>query len=138
MLNVFITVDADVWPRHPDWRETDLADDLARDFFGATPEGEFGIPYQIGRLNAHGLKAAFFLERLFASAAGAAPLRRMISVIRAGGQEAQLHLHPEWLKWTPRPALPPYRGDNLKDYSEGEQTRIVTQAVHNFRAAGGN
>src|SRR6267378_2689851 len=99
MLNVIFTVDIDVWPRYPDWRASGLERDLLRDFYGVTPQGEFGVPFQIDLIDAHKLKAVFFVDGLLASAAGPAPLQQMISVIQNRGQEVQLHLHPEWLQW---------------------------------------
>ncbi len=136
MLNVFITVDTEVWPRHPQWRTTALRDDYERDINGATPQGAFGVPYQIDMLNRHGLKAVFLVEGLFAEAVGLEPLRRLVRTIQDGGQEVQLHIHSEWLAWIEPDLLPGRRGQNIRDFTEDEQALLLGKALNNLRAAG--
>jgi hypothetical protein len=136
MLNVFLTVDTELWPCSADWRKTELAPDLQRDIVGVTDEGDFGVPYQIDLLNAHDLKAVFFVESLFASVVGAEPLRQIVSMIEGRGQEVQLHLHPEWLRHMRPPLVPDRRTEYLKDYTEDEQAELVAAALANLRAAG--
>src|ERR1700760_1658208 len=96
-LNVFLTIDTEVWPRTPDWRKNRLGEDIQRDIYGVTRHGDFGIGYQISVMNTHGLKAVFFLESLFADAVGIDALRNVLSNIQQAGHDVQLHLHPEWL-----------------------------------------
>ncbi|HEX8572712.1 MAG TPA: polysaccharide deacetylase [Allosphingosinicella sp.] len=55
-----------------------------------------GIPHQLDRLAAHGLKACFFVDPMPALVHGIEPIRRMVEPILAAGQEVQLHLHPAW------------------------------------------
>jgi hypothetical protein len=102
MLNVFITVDTEVYPLLPNWRETGLAGDIARDFDGQTSKGDFGLRYQLQMLNEYGLKAVYFVEPLFASAVGLEPLRKVVDLISKYGHEVQLHIHPEWLEHIPK------------------------------------
>jgi hypothetical protein len=135
-LNVFITVDTEVWPRHADWRETSLREDLRRDLYGVTPEGEFGVPYQMDVLDHFGLKAVFFVESLFPCAVGIDPLKALVSQIRSRGHEVQLHLHTEWLSWIDPPLLPGRLGNNLNEFTEEEQTLLLSRGVDNLRAAG--
>jgi hypothetical protein len=135
-MNVFLTVDTEVWPRYPDWRETELVRDIERDIQGITPEGDFGVPYQIRVLNEHELKAAFFVESLCASAAGPAPLRGVVEQIQSQGQEVQLHVHTEWLAWMTDSLLPGRTGQSLKDFSLGEQSLLIRQAAENLRTCG--
>ncbi|MGH7139748.1 MAG: hypothetical protein ACREHD_28745, partial [Pirellulales bacterium] len=82
MLNVFITVDTESWPRQPDWRETRLARDIEREVIGRTTEGDFGIAYQMRVLNRYGLKGVFFVESLFACAVGVERLREIVSLVQ--------------------------------------------------------
>ncbi len=135
-VRVFITVDTEVWPRYPDWREDKLAKDMRRDIYGVTPRGKFGLPFQIQVLNQHGLKAVFFVEGLFASAAGLDPLREIVTLVQEGGHEVQPHLHTEWLAWMREPILPGKRGQNLADFSEDEQALLIGKASENLRACG--
>jgi hypothetical protein len=55
-----------------------------------------GIPWQLERLAAHGLKACFFVDPMPALVHGIAPVRAMVEPILAAGQEVQLHLHSWW------------------------------------------
>src|SRR5262245_45849922 len=104
MLDVFLTVDTELWPFSRGWPTVPLAPehrDFTREidfyFHGNTRKGEFGVPYQLECLKQHGLRATYFVESLFASAVGMQPLREIVSVIHQAGQEVQLHAHPEWL-----------------------------------------
>ena len=56
-----------------------------------------GVPYQLRLLEAHGLKACFFVDPVPAVVYGIEPIRRMVEPILAAGQEVQLHAHPVWL-----------------------------------------
>jgi hypothetical protein len=136
MLNVFITIDTEAWPRDPDWRASALQRDIERDIHGATPEGHFGIGYQMDRLDAHGLKGVFFVEALCACAIGLEPLRAIVALIQARGHEVQLHLHTEWLAWMSRPLLPGRTGQNMKDFTEDEQSLLIAQGLRNLKACG--
>jgi hypothetical protein len=135
-LNVFLTVDVETWPCTPDWRSQNLTQDIERDIRGVTDEGEFGIPFQIAVLNGCGLKAAFFVESLFASVVGVRPLRGIVDLIQRRAQEVQLHAHPEWLRYMAAPPVPDRCSEYFKDYSLSEQTALVGEALRNLRAAG--
>jgi peptidoglycan/xylan/chitin deacetylase (PgdA/CDA1 family) len=136
-LNVLITVDAEVWPRTPGWRESALREDLRRDIYGATTTGAYGLPYQMDVLDAHGLKGVFFIEALCASAVGPEPLREVVKLVQDRGHEVQLHAHTEWLKWMEPSLLPGRTGQNLKDFAAEEQFILLGAALENLRAAGG-
>lgn len=136
MLNVFITVDTEVYPLLPDWRNTRLAGDVARDIDGQTREGNFGLSFQLKLLNEHGLKAVYFVEPLFASAVGFEPLRRIVGLIKKEGHEIQLHIHPEWLEHIPSTT---WKGPNFKtirEFNKADQTRLIALALHNLRESG--
>jgi hypothetical protein len=135
-MNVYLTVDTEVWPRFRDWRETRLERDLRRDIQGATDRGDFGVPFQIRVLNDHGLKASFLVESLFACAVGLDPLRQIVGSIREGGHEVQLHLHTEWLSRIDPPLLPGRTGQHCRDFTEDEQTLLIARGADNLRACG--
>jgi hypothetical protein len=138
MLDVYITVDTEVSTYGPRWQASAIEEDVERDIYGATPEGRFGIEYQIEMLNRHGLKAVFFVEALFADVAGPEPLARMVRVIREGGHDVQLHLHTEWLEnMSPETSpLPGRTGANMHDFSEEEQLRLLARGVENLKRCG--
>lgn len=134
-LKVFITIDTEVYPRISGWRDNGLAGDIRRDIYGDTPSGEFGIRYQMGMLNRYGLKAVFFVEPLFANAVGLETLKRTVGEIQESGQEVQIHIHPEWLRWMTRPPVAT-QWDNIADFSEDDQLILLAQAKKNLEDAG--
>ena len=134
-LKVFITVDTEVYPRIPGWRDDGLAGDIRRDIYGDTPSGEFGIRYQMKVLNRHGLKAVFFVEPLYACAMGLETLKKTVAEIQEGGHDVQIHIHPEWLRWMKRP-LVAGRGYQIADFSENDQFTLLAQAKKNLEDAG--
>jgi hypothetical protein len=136
MLNVLFTVDTEVWPEDPDWRNNNLLYDIDRDIFGQTTEGEYGIRYQMEMLNRHGLKGVFFLESLFAGAVKKNPLPHIVSTIQDMGHEVQLHLHSEWMQHIENAPLP--MKQHIKDYSESEQCHLIKQGLENLSRSGAN
>lgn len=138
-LDVLITVDTEVWPRSPGgtrWDGSDLRPHVRRDIYGDTADGAFGLPYQIDVLNAHGLKAVFMVEALFADAVGPGPLREIVGLVQQGGHEVQLHVHSEWLGWMPEPPLPARTGRAIAKFTEEEQVVLLAHGLENLRRAG--
>lgn len=136
MLNVFLTIDTEVYPLLPDWRETGLMSDMARDFQGQTFAGDFGVGYQLKVLNKYNLKAVYFVEALFASAVGLNPLRKIVDLINAQGQEVQLHLHPEWLKHIPDTTWGGRKYETIREFTEDNQARLIALGLRNLRECG--
>ena len=135
MLNVLLTIDTELWPRG-ELTEPSFAEAMARDIFGQTPKGEFGLRYQIDRLNALELRAVFFVEALFASMVGLDPLREIVQTIREGGHDIQLHVHPEWLAKKPDTLLPGRIGQHLTHFTSDEQRELIGRGVENLHACG--
>ena len=133
MLTVFITIDTELLPHTPDWRETGLEHDFRRDIEGRTVDGDFGIAYQIEVLNHYGLKAVFFVESLFASVAGLDLLQKIVDMIQRGGHEVQVHTHTEWLRFMPDVVR---TGQHLRLFSVDEQAAWIARSLDNLRACG--
>lgn len=136
MLNVFITVDTEVWPRSPNWRQEALAIDIDRDIYGRTLMGDYGLIYQLEVLSKYGLSAVFFVESLFASEIGVNPLKEVVQTIQNRGQEVQLHLHTEWLDYMRAPILAGRSGQNIKDFTEDEQACLIAEGLRNLGNVG--
>lgn len=135
-LNVFITVDTEIWP---DGMESDGAPfrrALERDILGQTPRGHYGVPFQLDLLRQHDLRAVFLVEALFATATGLAPLGEITHQITEAGQEVQLHLHPEWVPSIREHVRVRGTGDNIGDFSEDEQVVLLEAARANLQAVG--
>ena len=135
-LNVLSTVDTEFSPKDFHAANGEIRGLVERDVDGITPEGRFGIGFQMDMLEAHGLRAVFQVEALAASAIGPEALGRIVREVQDRGHEVQMHVHAEWLEALDLPDLPPFRGRNLVSYSADEQTRILEQALRNIRAAG--
>ena len=97
MLNVFLTVDTEIW--------CDGWDDLDRKFphyfksyvYGPTAEGDFALPGTLAILEDYNIPAVFFVEPLFSEKFGIEPLQEMVGLLLEKNQEVQLHMHPEWV-----------------------------------------
>lgn len=143
MLNVFLTVDTEIWPFSAGWptvplsaTKSDFADEMDFYIYGHTGVGSFGVPFQLTCLADHGLKATYFVESLFAGAAGLKPLKEIVSLVQDHGQEVQLHAHTEWLGEFRDPALPGQFRQYLHQFSGAEQAAIIRRAAANLRKAG--
>jgi hypothetical protein len=135
-ISVVLTIDTECWPKTRGWRESAMEADINRDIYGVVDGGEYGLRFQMQLLNAHRLRAVFFVESLFASVIGSDPLRRIVTEILAAGHDVQLHAHPEWLRWIELPGLPPAKGSHLKLFTMSEQAQILGHSLVNLRAAG--
>ncbi|MXS85194.1 hypothetical protein ABO04_04505 [Nitrosomonas sp. HPC101] len=143
MLNVYLTVDTELWPYSEGWPVTALSPDkttfdeeIAACFYGKTSEGEFGLPYQIEQLNQYGLKATYFLEPLFADRAGNNYLADLVDLIQRNHQEVQLHLHTEWLSEIHDPTIPPRFKQYMHQFTLDEQIALIAKGMHSLRMAG--
>lgn len=140
VLKVFLTVDAELWPGAEGWPHLPLAagrrldEELAADIHGLTDRGGYGLPYQLGVLRQHDLRASYFVEGLCAQQAGLAPLRHIVGLVQAGGQQVELHLHPEWA--TQRTDSPAQVCQYLCQLPVARQSALIRQAMRNLRDAG--
>lgn len=98
-------------------------ENIESSIYGRTPKGEYGIAYQIERLNAHRLKGVFFVEALHTRVLGVDHLKRMVDTILSGGHEVQLHLHVEWVWWASPPNPRSIRG--MKQLSLADQESLI-------------
>jgi hypothetical protein len=136
MMKLLITIDTESYPMTANWRGCRLADDLRRDVYGMTADGEFGIRYQSKVLRDAGLKAVFFVEALFASVPeiGSGPLEQIVGEILDAGHEVQLHLHPEWVQFIPILNLPPL--NRINHYKYDQQKTLLELGMNNLAKAG--
>ncbi|MDC8760583.1 polysaccharide deacetylase family protein [Janthinobacterium fluminis] len=138
MLDVFFTVDVEIWC--DGWKNIDAKFPAAysRYILGPTPAGAFGLPYQLQVLNDHNLAGVFFIEPLFSARFGAQALSDIVGMVAGAGQEAQLHLHTEWVDEARRPLLPAACGkrQHLRYFSRAEQAILIEAGVGMLRDAG--
>lgn len=138
MLNVFFTIDVEVWCGG--WQNIDekFPSAFDRHIHGKTSRGDFGMPYQFRVMNDHGLKSVCFVEPLFSSRFGPDPLAEIVGLVNEAGHENQLHLHPEWVWKAREPLLDNVTGNrqHLRYYSLDEQTRLIAAGRRMLEQAG--
>ena len=93
MLDVFITVDVEIWC--DGWHDLDarFSGAFERYVHGPTASGPYGLPHLLTVLGDHGLAGNFFVEPLFSARFGAQPLAEIVGLIQqeaAGMVAAQL------------------------------------------------
>ena len=143
MLNVFLTVDTEIWPFADNWprqplpeEKQDFTAEFAAYILGRTNEGDFGLPFQIRVLNENGLEANYFTEALAADRLGHVMLSDVVSMIQPARHDVQLHIHTEWLGDVNQPSLPGRFMQHVRHFSEDEQTSIIARGIENLVAAG--
>jgi hypothetical protein len=137
-MDVLLTFDVEVWCNN--WKELDerFPASYQRYVYGSSRKGNFALPYILDTLNRYGLKGVFFVEPMFARRFGIEYLRTIVEMLKACGQEIQLHLHPEWTdEITPSP-LDGTRGkrQHLTYYSQDEQTRLIRYGLETLEEVG--
>ncbi len=127
MLEVFLTVDVEVWC--DGWNDIDskFPDAFRRYVYGPTSNGNFGLPFQVDVLKSHGLTGVFFVEPLFSTRFGPEPLAEIVGILNAANQEVQLHLHTEWVDESLQPLLENVdrKRQHLRYFSLEEQTTLI-------------
>lgn len=136
MLNVFVTVDVEVWTDGWDLSPGRFPDYFDRYILGKSSSGEYGLRHQIRAANDRGLKFVFFVEPLFAWEFGLTPLREIVAMIREGGQSIELHLHAEWSAKSSRPILERNPGRLLRHYPQDDQARLIAHGLEMLRECG--
>ena len=138
MLDVFFTVDVEIWCDGWDDIDRKFPDAFRRYVYGETRHGEYGLPYKLNVLNAHGLTGVFFVEPLFSTRFGSEPLAEVVGLLNAGKQEVQLHLHTEWADESTQPLLENVAAKRqyLRDFSLEEQVTLIGAGARLLHEAG--
>ena len=138
MLDVFLTVDVEVWCNG--WKDLDakFPGAFRRYIYGPTSKGDYGLPYQLRQLRDHGLTGVFFVEPLFSTRFGPEPLAEILGLIREEDHEIQLHLHTEWVDESNQPLLDNVscKRQYLRYFSLEEQTILIQAGVQLIESAG--
>src|SRR5687768_3451671 len=139
MIDVFLTVDVEVWCDGWDDIDAKLPSAFQRYIYGHTSRGDYGLPYQLHQLQEYGLTGVFFVEPLFSTRFGLEPLSEIISLVRERGHEIQLHLHTEWVDESSVPLLDNITGKKqfLRYFSLEEQTILIRTGMKLIESAGG-
>jgi hypothetical protein len=139
MLDVFLTVDVEVWCDGWNDLDTKFPNAFKQYIYGPTSRGNYGLPYQLCKLQEHGLTGVFFVEPLFSTRFGLNSLTEILSLIREKDHEIQLHLHTEWVDESKKPILDNIVGkkQHLRYFSLEEQTILIQEGAKLIELAGG-
>lgn len=135
MTAVLFTTDTELSPAFHK-RGINVEENLDVSIFGKVGGGEWGIGYQMARLNEHCLKGVFFVEALSSFVFGIDSLKRVVIPILEGGHEVQLHVHTEWLDWMGDDPLGGRRGENIANFSFDDQHRLLEMGLEALVSAG--
>ncbi len=138
MLNVFFTVDVEVWCNGWDNIDLKFNAEFISYIYGATAKGNYGLPYQLQLLQDYGLLGVFFVEPLFSTRFGSEHLSEIVGLLVDKGQEVQLHLHTEWVDESIVPLLKDVTNKRqyLKSFSLDEQTVLIAEGAKLMEKAG--
>ena len=139
MLDVFFTVDVEIWCDGWDDIDARFPQAFRNYVYGNGPAGQYALRYQLQQLQEHGLHGVFFVEPLFATRFGIDPLTEIIGLIREYGQEVQEHLHTEWVCESRHPliALAQPRRQFLHQFTLEEQITLINAGKELIAQAGG-
>jgi peptidoglycan/xylan/chitin deacetylase (PgdA/CDA1 family) len=139
MLDVFFTVDVEVWCDSWQKLEQQFPSAFRQYVYGHTVRGDYGLPYMLDVLKDHGLTGVFFVEPLFSTRFGSEPLVEIIGLIRESAQDVELHLHTEWVDESIKPLLDNIHSKrkHLRYFSLEEQTTLIAAGAELFKQAGG-
>jgi len=127
MSQVLITVDTELSAGRQA-RGLDARANFESSILGRTDQGDFGIGWQMDRLEAHGLRGVFFVDPMPALVHGEALVADIVGGIVARGHEVQLHIHTEWLEWTRVSPVGGRTGHDLSDFSLDDQIILLELA----------
>lgn len=106
-------------------RGVSASENVARSITGRCAAGDFGVGWQIDRLNEHGLRGVFFVDPLPALVLGEGVVADLVGPILDAGHEIQLHAHPEWLAWARASPVDGRQGRNIGDFSLSDQIVLL-------------
>ncbi len=138
MLDVFFTVDVEIWC--DGWNDIDekFPDAFRRYVYGQTRHGQYGLPHKLDVLDSHGLTGVFFVEPLFSTRFGIEPLAEVVGLLNDGKQEVQLHLHTEWVDESVQPLLGDVASKRqyLRNFNLEEQITLIGAGAKLLHEAG--
>ena len=138
MLDVFFTIDVEIWC--DGWADIDrkFPDAYRKYVLGPTSSGDYGLPFQLQVLKDHGVLSTCFVEPLFSTRFGPHPLADIVGLIQDRGQDVQLHLHTEWVDESLEPLIAntSKKRQHLFHYTLDEQVKLIEAGAALLARAG--
>lgn len=135
MTDVLITVDTELSAGRQG-QGLPVDENFALSITGPTAVGDFGIRWQMDRLEERGLRGVYFVDPMPALVHGPEIVERIVHPILQRGHEVQLHLHSEWLQWAKESPVDGRTGRNIGDFSLSDQIILLSWASERLVAAG--
>lgn len=135
MSAVLVTCDTELSPalHQLGWSATR---NFESSILGRCPAGDFGVGWQMDRLDAHGHKGVFFVDPLAGLVCGPQVIADTVGLITARGHEVQLHIHTEWLQWAAHSPVDGRTGTSIADFSAEDQLVLLGLAADLLVEAG--
>ncbi|MCE7798628.1 hypothetical protein LWE61_19025 [Sphingobium sufflavum] len=111
-------------------------DNLRHSLTGSTNVGDYGIGWQMDRMEAHGIRGVFFVDPMPGLIHGPDLVARMVEPILSRGHEVQVHIHTEWLQWAKDSPVDGRTGRNIGDFTLADQVALLGWARDTLVAAG--
>jgi hypothetical protein len=127
MSDILITVDTELSAGRQA-RGMDARANFESSILGRTGQGDFGVGWQMDRLEAHGLKGVYFVDPMPGLVHGERLVADIVGPIVARGHEVQLHIHTEWLQWAKESPVGGRQGRNIGDFSLDDQITLLGAA----------
>ena len=137
-MNIHLTFDIEIWCNGWDTLDQSFPGNFQRYVYGKSSHGSYALPKTLEILGRYGLQGVFFVEPLFAARFGLEHLATIVGLIRAAGQQVQLHLHPEWTDEI-APAIienNASKRQHLSHYTLQEQTALIAYGRDLLERAG--
>ena len=137
-MQIYLTFDVEIWCGAWDNLDDRFPASFDRYVYGRSAKGNYALPKTLEILDRHGLKGVFFVEPLFAARFGVEHLATILDLIKAGGHDIELHLHPEWtdeIRPLPFPGAKVKR-QHLWQYTREEQMALITLGRNLLAQAG--
>lgn len=113
-----------------------FVENLRLSLTGSTDAGEFGIGWQMDRMDAWGIKGVFFVDPMPGLIHGPDLVARMVEPILSRGHEVQIHIHSEWLEWAKDSPVEGRTGRNIGDFALNDQIELINWARNALITAG--
>jgi hypothetical protein len=135
MTGVLITIDTELSARLHQ-QSVEAAGNVTNSIFGKVAGGDYGIGWQMDRMEACGLKGVFFVDPLPALVYSPAILPDIVAPIVARGHEVQLHIHTEWLQWAKSSPVGGRTGNHIRSFAADDQAELLGLAIDMLVDAG--
>lgn len=138
MLNVFITVDTEIWCNGWDNLDQKFPEYFKKYVYGPTKSGNYALPGKLAILEEYNIPAVFFVEPLFSAKFGIEPLQEIVGIIQDKNQEIQLHMHTEWVDEAGDTLLSgiPNKLPDLTYCSREQQTHLIRWGLERMAEVG--